>query len=353
MIKRSQKKAPKEQPQSEEQGNELEEIREQLAAIEARLAIRPIDRIIGSNRSLFTSAIVAALILGTGAFLLIRGYQWRGALTDLRAEPGIQVMGVRPIGILRRQVVGLRDPLAPDPKSILLKHNIDPSRVDFQLSEYHSLNTTYGRKRARSEAREIEELRNTLIGVVGTLSEENRRQKENELGRISQILLEFRFPEEMKKLKLKYEEGVWYADGELLANEYEAFKTLAHKYVLNGTIDFDKIGNFTTAKTNALKIGIESHNLLDKDLDGNPAHVSRIARLIRDYDALCLKSGISPGKIELVLHTSEPDIYKPEVEKIAEILIDQAQLIESRVQIEPVVPITEKNARRLYLRIVN
>ena len=325
----------------------------QLQQTMIRLALRPIDRIIGSNRSLFTSAILAALVLGAGAFLLIRGYQWRGALTDLRTEPGIQVMGVRPIGILERQVVGLRDPLAPDPQSILLKHNIDPSRVDFQLSEYHSLNTTYGRKRARSEAREIEDLRNTLIGVVGTLSEENRRQKEDELGRISQILLEFRFPEEMKKLKLKYEDGVWYADGELLANEYEAFKTLAHKYILNGTVDFEKIGNFTTAKTNALKIGIESHNLLDKDLDGKPAHVSRIARLIRDYDALCLKSGVSPGKIELVLHTSEPEIYKPEVEKIAEMLINQAQIIESRIEIEPVVPITDKKAQRLILRLAN
>ena len=200
----------------------------------------------------------------------------------------------------------MRDPLAPNPHKILQTHNISPDRVDFQLAEYHSLNTPYGRQREERKARELQELRSKVIGVVGTLSEENRKLREDELGKISQLLLEIRFPEAMRKLNLQYDDGVWHADGELLANEYDDFKSQVKRYILNGTVDLDNIGNYTEAKSRALIEGIEKPNLLDKDYSGEYAHVPRLARLIREYDALCLKSGISQGRVRLVIRSNNP-----------------------------------------------
>ena len=338
-----------------EESRQVKELRKRLEALEEKAAApsRLSERILSSNRSLFFTAIIAALILSLLAFFLIRGFQWRGAMADFRAEPGIQIFSVRPVGILKRRVTGLRDPLSPNPRDILRNHNIDPALIDFQLAEYHSLNTPYGQQRTVEEEKELEQFRNMLVEVVGTLSEENRRLRENELGRISQILLEMRFPEEMKKLDLRYEDGVWFANGELLSNESEEFKALAPKYILNGVVDFENIGDFTQAKTAALKIGIESYNLLDKTLDGEWAHLSRIARLVRDYDALCLKSGISSGNIEMILRANDPISLKSDVEEILEQLIEEAQLIDSRIELkqESDTGQTAGTRDRLFLRI--
>ena len=236
----------------------------------------------------------------------------------------------------------MRDPLAANPHRILQKHNISPNRVDFQLAEYHSLNTPYARQREEQKAREMAELRGKVIKVVGTLSEENRRLREDELGKISQLLLEMRFPEAMKKLNLQYNDEVWYADGELLANEYEDFKAQAHKYILNGKVDFDKIGNYTQAKSQALIDGIEKPNLLDKDYSGEPAHVQRLARLIREFDALCAESGLAKRRIRLIIESNEPARIDREANRIADKLTDAAQLSETRIRLIPPIPVKGK-----------
>lgn len=345
----------------EAQQLELEEIQTRLGFIEETLREQGKNRSflsrffnhpVISNLSVVGLGLLAAVVLGVGIFLLIRGLQWRGALSDLRAEPGIQVLGVRSLGPLKKQVIGLRDPLSPNPHRILQKHNISPERVDFKLSEYHSLNTPYGRQREVEREKELLELRGKVISVVGTLSEENRIQREHELGQISELLLEMRFPEAMQKLNLQYNDGVWYADGELLANEYEDFKALAPKYILNGTVDLDKIGNYTQEKTIALKKGIESANLLDKDYDGDPVHISRLARLIREYDALCEKSNVTPGRLKLVVKSNQPDRLEEDVHEIAEKLAETAQIDSTRIRVTPPLPIKGKTVEdRLFLEI--
>lgn len=333
------------------QSDELEDIQTRLSFIEESLRTgayrrswlsRFLNHRLVANLSVATLGGLGALVLGVGIFLLIRGVQWRAALSDLRAEPGIQVMTVRSIGPLQKQVIGLRDPLAPNPHKILQRHNIAPGRVDFQLAEYHSLNTPYGRKRQEEQERDLLELRGKVIEVAGTLSEENRKLREDELGRISQILLEMRFPEAMKKLNLQYDDGVWHADGQLLANEYEDFKAIAPKYILNGAVDLDNIGNYTQAKSEALIAGIQSANLLDLDYAGEPAHVPRLARLIREYDALCVKSGTSPGRIKLVLESNDPDGVVEKVHEIADKLTDVALLEQTRIRLIPPLPVKGK-----------
>ncbi|MDF1862977.1 MAG: hypothetical protein P1U87_22360, partial [Verrucomicrobiales bacterium] len=59
-----------------------------------------------------TSACLAAIVLGFTVFLLIRGFQWRGALAELRTEPGIEILSVERVGFFKKRLRGLRDPLA-------------------------------------------------------------------------------------------------------------------------------------------------------------------------------------------------------------------------------------------------
>lgn len=333
------------------QSRELQDIQTRLGFIEESLRTRGskkarlpefLDRRLGANLSLATMGGIGAVVLGIGIFWLIRSVQWRAALSDLRAEPGIQVMSIRSLGPFKKQVIGMRDPLAPNPHKILQKHNIASRRVDFQLAEYHSLNTPYGRKREQQRQAELLDLRGKVIEVVGTLSEENRTLRENELGKISQLMLEMRFPEAMRKLNLQYDDGVWHADGQLLTNEYMEFKSQAPKFILNGAVDLDNIGNYTQAKSQALISGIQSANLLDKDYAGEPAHVPRLARLIREYDALCVKSGLSPGRIKLVITSNNPNELDERVHVIADKLTEVAKLDQTRIRLIPPLPVRGK-----------
>lgn len=323
------------------QGEELDSIQTRLQFIEESLRAKEKRSVIPvfwkqwgvSPLNIVLVSTVAALVLGFAVFASIQSFQWRGALAEMRAEPGIQIMSVRMVSPLKRQVHGLRDPLAPNPLVILEKHNIAASRVDLKLTEYHSLNTPYGREREQIENERFEGLRNTLVGVVGNLAEENRQMREEELGRISQLLLDMRFPEAMKKLQLKYDNGVWHADGKLPENEFVEFKAMAHHYILNGVVDLENIGNYTEEKRSSLVEGIESTNLLDIGLDGEPVHVARVARLIREYDQLSSSSGFEPERINLVLLAGEPEEYQDLVNEIANQLTDQASLVQSRIRI--------------------
>lgn len=323
------------------QVEELDNIQTRLQFIEESLRAKEKNSLIpafwsrrgASPITIGIVSTVAALVLGFAVFAAIQSFQWRGALAEMRAEPGIQIMSVRMVSPLKRQVHGLRDPLAPNPLVILEKHNISASRVDLKLTEYHSLNTPYGREREQMEIERFEGLRNTLVGVVGNLAEENRQMREEELGRISQLLLNMRFPDAMKKLQLKYDNGVWHADGKLLENEFVEFKAMAHRYILNGVVELDNIGNYTEEKLSSLVDGMESTNLLDIGLDGEPVHVARVARLIREYDQLSSSSGIEPERINLVLLAGEPEEHQDLVNEIANQLTDQASLVQSRIRI--------------------
>ncbi len=327
------------------QRREMEEIQTRLSFIEESLRNNQRSGAFGlfnfsqfNRLSTALAGVLGALALGFTTFTLIKGFQWRAAIAELRAEPGIEIMNVRSVGLLKKQVTGLRDPLAPNPYKIFENHNIPPAQVDLKLAEYHSLNTPYGRQREEQRSKELLELRGKVIGVVGALSEENRKLREDELGKISQLLLEIRFPEAMKKLNLRYDDGIWYADGQLLANEYSDFKQEASKFILNGAVDLENIGNYTQARNEMLVKGIQSPNLLDKDYSGEPAHIPRLARLIKEYDELCFKSGITPGRLKLILTSKSPEKIEGDLHKIADKLTDAAQLSQTRLRIMPTQP---------------
>ncbi len=338
----SKKVAPR--PLNPKEAAELKELRAKVSELEAKFESlgesRGVERRRGfafvdpqenSMARVIVVAVSCALVLALGAFFLIRGLQWRAALADLKADPGIQVMGGQSVGLLKKRVFGLRDPLAPQPAEVLKKHNISPGLVELELAEYHSLNTPFGRQREEEEQRRIEELREQFVAVVGTLSEEYREKRKNDLARISQLLLELRYPEAMRQLQLEAEDGVWYARGQLELQEYEEFKVGAQKYILDGTLDFANLGNATESRLTSLVAGIAGYNLLERDFDGNYPHVARIARLIRDYDDLCERAGIPEKKLRMVLETRNPDEMRPVASKIAQQLMRQASIAESRI----------------------
>lgn len=246
-----------------------------------------------------TSALVAAAILGFVVFMLIRGYQWRGALAELRAEPGIEILSVERVGFFKKRLRGLRDPLAPKAEDILLKHNIGPHTSDVVLTEYHSLNTPYAKQRRENTAANLEKLRSELIESVGKFAESLRKKREQDLERITELLMEAHFPEAMKSVNLEWQDGDWLAKGELYAPQRENFVKHSPEYIIEGEIDFSELVDLTASKTSSLRADIESTNLLETNMDGEWVHTERIARLVSDYDEVCKHSNLPRPALQL------------------------------------------------------
>jgi hypothetical protein len=100
-----------------------------------------------STMYVVTSALVAAAIFGFTVSMLMRGFQWRGDLAELRAEPEIEILSIERVGFFKKR---LRGPLAPTAESILLKRNTGPHTSDVILTEYHSPNTPYAKQRTEN-----------------------------------------------------------------------------------------------------------------------------------------------------------------------------------------------------------
>ena len=66
---------------------------------------------------------------------------------------------------------------------------------------------------------------------------------------------------------------------------------------------------------------------------------SGLARLIREYDALCVKSGVTPGRIKPIMKSNDPDKLDEEVHNIADKLTDAAQLDQTRIRLIPPLPV--------------
>jgi hypothetical protein len=246
-----------------------------------------------------TSACLAAIILGFTVFLLIRGFQWRGALAELRTEPGIEILSVERVGFFKKRLRGLRDPLAPSAEAILLKHNIGPHTSDVVLTEYHSLNTPYAEQRSASNAAELKKVRDSLVESVGEFAKSISEKRQADLEKITQMLFEARFPEAMKTVDLQWRDGAWYAEGELYAPEREVFVAESPEYIVEGEIDFTPLVDLTASKTSSLREKIESTNLLETNMDDEFVHVERIQRFVADYDQVCERSNLAHPALQL------------------------------------------------------
>jgi len=245
------------------------------------------------------SATLAAVILVFTLFLLIRGFQWRAALADLRAEPGIEILSIERSGFFKKRLLGLKDPLAPSPETFLRKHNIGPRSFELILTEYHSLNTPYEIQRKESDEASVEKLKESLIEAVAAYTEKMQKQREEDLEKITQMLFDTKFPEEMKSVDIEWRDGRWMVAGELFEPVHSGFVEAAPAALLEGEIDFSELTNLTETRTASLGEQISSTNLLTTDLDGEFTHVDQVIRLLADYDEVCEISRIPAPRLRL------------------------------------------------------
>lgn len=255
-----------------------------------------------STLYVIVSAALAAFVIGLTLFLLVRGFQWRAALADLRAEPGIEILSTERVGFFKKRLRGLRDPLAPSAESILSRHGIGPWSCELALAEYHSLNTAYATQRTAEDTARYEGLRDSLIKAIGEHADSLAKQREADLEKITQMLFEARFPEAMKSVDIQWRDGTWFVQGELYAPEREAFISEAPAYIVSGNLDYSGLVDLTATRGTALRADIESTNLLTTDPDGNLAHLDRVKRLVADYDEVCIRSGLPQPALRLELH---------------------------------------------------
>ena len=267
-----------------------------------------------STLYVFGSAVISACVLGLTLFLLVRGFQWRAALSALRAEPGIEILSIERVGFFKKRLLGLRDPLAPTVESILLKHNIGPHTAEVVLTEYHSLNTTYAKQREIADKARFDDLRDSVLKAVGEFADAATRKREEDLEKITQMLFETRFPEAMKTVDLEWKNGAWYAKGELYAPQREAFVKEAPTYIVEGGLDFGELVDLTAARTSILRQQIESPDLFAVDLDETPVHLDRMVRLVRDYDEVCERSDLPKPRLQLEIAAADPT---PAMERLA------------------------------------
>ena len=91
-------------------------------------------------------SVAAALILGLAFWNVRNQHRWEAYIDALRQQPGIVVTSAERSGSGGR-VEGMKDPLAPDPASLLGGFQLDPARVGYTWQPFLSLNTPFAAQR--------------------------------------------------------------------------------------------------------------------------------------------------------------------------------------------------------------
>tara|TARA_R110002096_G_scaffold182022_4_gene359788 strand:+ start:1929 stop:2900 length:972 start_codon:yes stop_codon:yes gene_type:complete len=266
------------------------------------------------------SAVLAALVLGLAAFYLIRGFQWRSALSELRAEPGIEVMAVERVGFIKRRLLGLRDPLAPPAENILRSHGIAPHTVEIELVEYHSTNTAYTLQRKAEAAANAESLQDDLISAAGKFTKTINSQRASDIEHMTRMLFESKFPKAMEEVEMKRINGDWEATGELYGPDLDHFAENASHYIIDGELKLDGLVDLTNRRTTEIETDIGNTNLLVTDIDGNLVHIDRMIRLVSHYDEVCELSKMPVPSLRLEIQSANPDSLSQRIETIQEML---------------------------------
>lgn len=298
------------------------------------------------------SACLAALILGMTIFLLVRGFQWRSALADLRSEPGIEILSVERLGFFKKRLRGLRDPLAPTAEAILTKHNIGPRRAQVLLTEYHSLNTPYGLARKDKEQAKFNDLKSSLTTALGEFAKSMTEKRDSDLEKITQMLFEARFPEAMESVKIEWKKGEWILKGELYEPARTTLLEQAPAYLVEGELNIENLVDLTETRGSSLREQIQSTNLLANDIDGKFPHTERIARLIKDYDEVCQRSNLSFPRFRLEAQVSDRSGIHEKLDAIHKQLSDSAPIDEDRFLLDSVQIKPDKEEATAHLFIV-
>lgn len=112
--------------------------------------VRKIPELTPKQRSWALGAgVVLCALLSWFVYAKVDAYHWQGYIKQLQDTPGIVVVEEsRGFGSYR--VIGLRDPLASDPLSLLKQSSIEPEAVDIQFTPYQALDSIFVLERARA-----------------------------------------------------------------------------------------------------------------------------------------------------------------------------------------------------------
>ncbi|HQZ27306.1 MAG TPA: hypothetical protein PK648_04095 [Verrucomicrobiales bacterium] len=315
----------------------------------------PREKVPGPRSTLyiFGSAVMAALVLGITLFLLVRGFQWRGALADLRAEPGIEILSIERVGFFKKRLLGLRDPLAPTAESILIKNNIGPNSAEVVLTEYHSLNTPYAVAREKEEQKRFDDLRQSVLSAIGEFASTTSAKREADLERITQMLFQARFPDAMKTVHLEWKNGKWLAKGELCAPQHKTFLADSPDYIVDGELDFGGLVNLTESRTSSIRQDLESTDLFTVDLDGKYVHIERMRRLVADYDQVCQQSGLPQARLQLEITVTDPATAKERSEALKHGLTAPGGIAANRFLFDLIVKSSEDSPPKAHLKLIS
>ncbi len=99
-------------------------------------------------RGAWIFAGVLILLLGVWGFFYVRGHiRWNRYLNRIRSEPGLIVVSAGSKGG-KFTVVGLRDPLAPDPNALIAESGLSPGDVEGRWELYQALDPRFILRRA-------------------------------------------------------------------------------------------------------------------------------------------------------------------------------------------------------------
>ncbi len=91
------------------------------------------------GRAWFVIAALAGLLVAAAVVAYRHNAQWKDFVVLLRTQPGIAVTDAERDWNGKARVVGLRDPMAPDPVALAREAKMDPEKIDFEFKEYQAL----------------------------------------------------------------------------------------------------------------------------------------------------------------------------------------------------------------------
>src|SRR6202046_1620930 len=98
--------------------------------------------------ALATLAVLGILIVGWIGYSSYLLWEWSRFLNAVRGQPGIVVISYDKQGG-RYHIRGFKDPLAPDPNTLLSQAGLDPKDAEFDLAPFYSLDDAIVSQRAR------------------------------------------------------------------------------------------------------------------------------------------------------------------------------------------------------------
>jgi hypothetical protein len=326
-------------------GDDREQLRalaERIAGLETRFTISQ-DRRNPPPHSLFRIRPLAFGILAV-ALLITMNQLWQRSrvarvVAVLEEIPGLVILESQSGS---RKIKGLRDPLGPDPGSVLAGRGIDASRFQLDFLPFSSMETQWADQRNREQARLLESTRQEFVTAVGDLDSAREALRRRDLQSLTSALFHLKFPEAAGQADIVLENDQWKLRGNVTEALHAQIMEGLPQLGLSGEIDTSELRKITTQSLERVKEEIEAITLVylsgrvDLTEDGQ-RQADRLARLLRQYDELSDLLEEKPATIEVhspalkLLGQSNEALVRERIAKTRRIIAESAGLSSFRI----------------------